>query len=210
MVKKKARKKSTHADPKRTQRIVLALVSVAAIGAIGLMIMVFPKKNTELSGVGANGYSVFEKKGADLGILKVASKKVITDALGKNAKSVDDPSKSGVLSMNGNLGQTATFPLVLANGEKASIDVDVLEYKSKDAYDSDGLTKGTGVSGRVDGREVRYMTASTIGRDRIYALLVTKDLKSYKFQLSQPSSKIAIREYLAHDVLKKVIDNSNL
>ncbi len=210
MVKKKNSKKATHTDPKRTQRVILGAVAAAAVGAVGLMVLVFPTKNDNMSGVGSNGFSVFEKKGADLGIADVADKRVVETALGKNAKSVDDVEKSGVISLNGSLGQTATYPFTLKDGSKATIDIDVLQYKSKETYDGDNVFKGTGLAGKIDGREIRYIPASSIGKDRTYALLVTKDLKSYKFEMSQPNTKVLIKEYLAQDILKAIIAKSDL
>lgn len=210
MVKKNTRKKASHVDPRRTQRIVLGAIAVAAIGAVVLMVIVFPTNGDDQSGVGADGFSVFEKKGADLGVTKVTAKNVVVEALGKNAKSVEDVEKSGVISINGNVGQTATYTFTLKDGSKATIDIDVLEYKSEDAYKSDDVFKGTGVAGKVDGREVRYIPASSIGKERIYALLVTKDLKSYKFAMAQPNTNVQIREYLAQDILKAIIDKSTL
>ena len=210
MVQKKNRKKATHADPKRTQRVILGAVAAAAVGAVGLMILVFPTTNDSMSGVGSNGFSVFEKKGADLGIADVASKQVVKDALGKNTKGVNDVEKSGVISLNGSLGQTATYPFVLKDGSSATIDIDVLQYKDKETYESDNVFKGTGLAGKINGREVRYIPASSIGKNRTYALLVTKDLKSYKFEMAQPNAKVLIKEYLAQDILKAIIAKSDL
>ena len=210
MVKKNGRKKTTHADPKRTQRIVLGAVVVAALGALAVMVLVLPAKDSEQIGVGANGFSVFEKKGADLGVTKVTSKKVVADALGNNVKSVADVEKSGVISLNGNVGQTATYNFTLQNGATGWIDVDVLQYKSKEAYESDDVFKGTGAAGTINGREIRYMPASSIGKERIYALLVTEGLKSYKFAMSQPNANLQIKEYKAQDILKAIIAKSDL
>ena len=210
MVKKNTRKKAAHVDSKQTQRVILGAVAVAAIGAISVMVLVFPSKNTETSGVGANGFSVFEKKGADLGVVKVTDKKVVVDALGKNVRSVNDVEKSGVISLNGNVGQTATYVFKLKDGSSASIDIDVLQYKSEEAYDNDNVFAGTGRAGTIDGREIRYIPASSLGKDRIYALLVTEGLNSYKFSMSQPNTKILIKEYLAQDILKEIIDKSTL
>lgn len=210
MVKKNTRKKAVHTDSKRTQRVILGAVAAAAVGAVGLMVLVFPKENNIMTGSGADGFSVFEKKGADLGIADVTSKQTIENALAKNAKNVSNVEKSGVISLNGNVGQTATYNFSLKDGSKASIDIDVLEYKSQEAYDNDNVFKGTGLAGTIDDREVRYIPASSIGTERVYALLVTKDLKSYKFAMSQPNTKIQIKEYLAQDILKAIIDKSEL
>lgn len=210
MAKQRTRKKTVHTDSKRTQRLVLGAIAVAAIGAITVMALVVNREDSASVGVGADGFSVFEKKGADLGITAVTSKSVVEQALGAHVKSVADVEKSGVLSLNGNVGQTATYNFTLPDGAKGWIDVDVLQYKSKDAYESDNVFKRTGHAGTIDGREVRYMPATSLGMERVYALLVTKDLKSYKFAMSQPNAKVQIKEYKAHDILKEIIDKSSL
>jgi hypothetical protein len=210
MATKTTRKRNAHADSKRTQRVILGAVAMAGVVAIGVMILVFPKSNSQSAGVGADGFSVFEKKGADLGVSDVTSKDDVVKALGKNAKNVDDVETSGVISLNGNLGQTATYSFTTKDGTKASVAVDVLHYKNKETYEADNVFKGTGKAGTIDGREVRYLPASSIGRDRKYALLVTKDLKSYKFEMSQPNTEVDIKEYLAQDILKEIIKSSEL
>ena len=210
MAKQRTRKKTVHADSKRTQRLVLGAVAVAAVSAFVVMAVIANNENSRPVGVGADGFSVFEKSGADLGVTKVASKKVVQDALGKNAKNVADVEKSGVLSINGNLGQTATYNFTLSDGSKAWIDIDVLQYKSKEAYDGDNVFKGTGHAATIDGNEVRYMPATSLGTERVYALLVTEGVKSYKYAMSQPNASVLIKEYKAHDILKQIIDNSNL
>lgn len=205
-----AKKNTTKLTSRNPKQIVLGAAIVAALGALAVMVLVLPKNQGSQTGVGADGYSVFEKKGADIGVTGIADKKVVVDALGNRAKSVDDVTKSGVISLNGNLGQTATYTFTTPTGTKSYIDIDLLKYQSKAAMDSDSLEKGTGSAGTVNGMEVRYLPAKTIGSEREYALLVAKDLKSYKFSMMQPSGKAEIREYKAWDILKAIIAKSSL
>lgn len=210
MAHSKPRKKSAHKDSKRTQRIMLGLVAGGVVSALGVMALTLSPRESQPVGVGADGFSVFEKKGADLGITKVVSRDAVASALGKKAKGVAEVEKSGVISLNGNVGQTATYNFTLPNGSKAWIDVDLLQYRNQQAYDNDGVFQGTGAAGIIKGHEVRYMPASSLGKERVYALLVTKDLKSYKFAMSQPNADVQIKEYQAQDILKSIIAQSKL
>lgn len=208
MAKKNTRKKAPHTDPKRVQRTVLAVIIVAAIGALAIMVLVLPTRDTATTSSG--GFSVFEKKGADIGIANVTSKQAVVNALGKSVKSVSDVDTSGVLSFNGSLGQTATYHFTMPDGTVGWIDVDVMQYKDQETYDGNNVLSGTGSAGKINDREVRYIPAASIGKERVYSLLVSKDLKSYKFAMSQPSNKIQIKEYKAQDILKEIIKNSQL
>ncbi|MFZ1360804.1 MAG: hypothetical protein WAS27_02145 [Candidatus Saccharimonadales bacterium] len=201
---------STRKLSKKKEIVLLTAMVAVAFGVLMLMAFSLLSKKESAIGVGADGFSVFEKPGSDLGITKVVSKQDTVAALGKSAKAVDTVEKSGVMSFNGRLGQTATFPFTLPNGNKATVDVDVLTYKDKEAYDNDNVLNGTGPAGSVDGNEVRYMPAVSIGTERVYALLVTKDLKSYRFSISQPNSSAYIKEFRAQDILKQIISKSNL
>ncbi len=208
MVKKNTRKKVAHVDSKRSQKIVLGAVAVAALGALAIMVLVVPSNGD--ANTGATGFSAFEKKGADIGIAKVTSEQTVKNALGKKVKSVSAVDVSGVLSINGNLGQTATYNFVLPDGSTGWIDVDVKQYKDRKSYDEDNVFAGTGAAGTINDRDIRYLPATSLGKERIYSLLVTNNLKSYKFALSQPNDKVQILEYKAQDILKEIIKNSNL
>lgn len=205
-----AKKNTSKLSTRSPKQIVLGVAIVAALGALAVMVVVLPKNQGSQPGVGADGYSVFEKKGADIGVVSVSEKSVVVAALGDRAKTVDDVTKSGVISLNGNLGQTATYTFTTPTGTKSYIDIDILKYQSQAAMDSDDLEKGTGSAGKVNNMDVRYLPAKTIGSEREYALLVSKDLKSYKFSMMQPSSKAEIREYKAWDILKAIIAKSDL
>lgn len=210
-MKKKHTKKTSRISEKNTRRLVLGVTIAGALGVLAVMVVVLPIRNSGMrSGVGADGFSVFEIKGADLGVKKVVDKKMVEDALGKQVKSVDDVVSSGVINFNGNKGQTASYDFTMPSGTKSRIDIDVLQYQSQAAYDSDHVFSGTGSAGKINGLEVRYLPAISIGGDREYALLVTKDLKSYKFSMSQPNDKREIREIEAHEALKQLISKAQL
>lgn len=204
-MKKKKTKKGAGISTNR-RNIIVGGVLVAALGALAFMVITLPGRN---GGAQSNGY-VFEMKGADLAIDKVVSKQEVIDGLGANAKGVEDVEKSGVLSFYGNKGQTATYNFTTTSGEHASLEVDVMTYQSQDAYDEAKVFAGTGSAGKVGNMEIRFLPAATLGYDREYALLVTKDLKSYKFSITQPSKKIEINELTAQDILKKLIAKARL
>lgn len=208
---KKQTKKTRRVSDKNARRVVLGATIAGALGILAVMVVVLPiKSGGTHSGVGADGFSVFEVRGADLGVGKAVQKQTVQDALGSRAKSVKDVDNSGVINFNGNKGQTATYGFTTSGGVNSQIDIDVLQYKSQAAYDSDRVFDGTGAAGKINGLEVRYLPAMSIGPDREYALLVTKDLKSYKFSMSQPNGKVEIREYDAHKMLKQLITNAQL
>lgn len=209
MKKKNGKKRSKIAINKRN--LVLGVVITAALGALAVMVIFLSNRGPGTqTGVGADGFSVFEIKGADLGITSVVSKQSVVNELGKHAKSVDDVDKSGVVSLNGNKGQTATYNFTTPSGARSSVYVDVLIYQSQSAYDADNVFAGTGSAGKVGDMEVRFLPAVSLGYDREYALLVSKGVKSYKFAMVQPNSKIEINEITAQDILKKLIAIANL
>lgn len=205
MQKKKTKKGAKSSLNRRN--LVVGGVLVAALGALAFMVITLPSRNG--SDTVSNGY-VFEIKGADLGIDKVVSKQEVAAELGTNAKSVNDVDKSGVLSFYGNKGQTATYNFTTVSGANASVYVDLMAYQSQSAYDDAKVFAGTGSAGKVGDLEVRFLPAVTLGYDREYALLVSKDLKSYKFAITQPSKKIEINELTAHEILKKLISKAEL
>jgi hypothetical protein len=209
-MKKKQTQKRTSLSERKAQRVVLGAVVIGALGALAIMVLVLPHNPGSQNGVGANGFSVHEIKGADLGIDKVVSKQDVQSALGGSAKSVEDVKKSGVISFNGNKGQTASYFFTSQKGTRIRIDVDLLSYKTKDAYDQDNVFGGTGSAGKINNLEVRYLPAATLGPEHEYALLVTKDLKSYKFSMSEPNDHIDVSELNAQEILKKIIAKSQL
>jgi hypothetical protein len=193
------------------KKVVIILMAVVALGVLVVNINGFPLKNQGSQyGVGADGYNVHEIKGADLGIAKVVDKSTVESAFGSLVKSVDDVDVSGVISLNGNKGQTGTFYIQTKAGSQGSFYVDVMEYKSQKAYDTDNIFADTADAGKVNGLQARTMPAFTIANEREYALLVTKGLKSYKFALTQPYKNVTIDEVTAQTVLKKIAAKANL
>lgn len=193
------------------KKIVVVLMAAVALGVLVIIINGFPLKNQGAQyGVGADGYSVYEVKGADLGIANVVKKSTVESEFGDLLKSVSDVDASGVISLNGNKGQTGTFYVETKAGTRGSFYVDLMEYKSKKAYESDDIFAGTADAGKVNDLEARTMPAITIANEREYALLVTKGLKSYKFALTQPFKNVTIDEVAAQTILKKIADKADL
>jgi hypothetical protein len=208
--RKRSRKGNFFTSP-LGKKIVILLMAVVALGVLVVIINGFPLKNQGSKyGVGADGYSVYEVKGADLGIAKVVDKSSVESAFGSLVKSVDDVDTSGVISLNGNKGQTATYYIQTKAGTQGSFYVDVMEYKSQKAYDADNIFADTADAGKVNGLAARTMPAFTIANEREYALLVTKGLKSYKFALTQPYKNVTIDEVTAQTILKKIAAKANL
>lgn len=194
-------------DRKKT---VIVIGVFALIIIIGLVIY-FPLKNPgSKTGVGADGYTVFEIKGADLGAGNIIKREAVQEQLGNLAKSVDDTDVSGVISLNGVKGQTATFYIETKAGTKGSVYIDKWEYKNKRALDADNLFAGTGDAGKVGDLPIAYLHAVTVANEREYALIMTKGVKSYKFALTQPFNNITIDEVTAHKALKRIAEKSNL
>lgn len=209
MAKKKTSKKTRKISPK-SQRIVLGGTIVAALGVLAVMVLVLPTRDSQPVGVGADGFSAFVDRGKDLGVTNIASKETVDRALGNNAKSVENVEKSDVFNLNGALGQTATYPITLPDDSKGTVTIDQWNYNSKDAFDQANVFKGTGVAGTIDGREVRYVPAISLGGERTYTLLTTEGTTVYRFIMTQPSDNIQIREFKAQDILKAIIAKSNL
>ncbi len=210
MAKKKTTKKSKVAS-KRSQYLVLAVIAVVSVAILaGLAAWLGNDNNAKTPGVGADGFRVTEEKGANLGVANVANKEIVASALGNLVKNVTDAETSGVLNMNGNLGQTATYNFELPDGSKAWIDIDVTQYKTEDTLKAANVFQGTGHAATINGRDVRYAPASTLGKERLYPLLVVQDNKFYRFVFTQPAAKVQIKEYKAQDILKAIIAKSNL
>lgn len=206
--KNKQRKKDfwTSEAGRKTFIIILALVAFAGLVVI---IQGFPDRGPGAqNGVGADGFSVYEIEGADLGIAAVVEKPVVESELGANVKKVEDVEASGVISYNGNKGQTATYYFRTNDGLLGSLYVDVMEYKSQQAYDDENVFAGTLDAGKIQNYPARHMKAITIANEREYAILVTKDLKSYKFAITQPFKSVKISETAAHNILKKVAEKA--
>lgn len=193
---------------KKTFIILLALIGFAGLIAV---IKGFPDRGPGAQmGVGADGFSVYEITGADLGIVNVVKKPVVQAELGNLTKQIDDVEKSGVVSYNGDKGQTATYYLVTKGGARGTFYVDVMEYKTQQAYDNADVFNNTLDAGKVQGLTARYMKAATIANEREYALLVSKGLKSYKFAFTQPFKNVKIDEVTVQSALKKIAEKAEL
>lgn len=207
---RKGLRKDFWTTPKGKKTAILLLAVVALVCITGIVYFSPLRSPGTKNGVGANGFSVFEIKGANLGIADVSKKDVVVKELGDLVKSVDDVESSGVLSFNGNKGQTATYYIETKAGTQGSVYVDVMEYKNEAALKADDLDRGTADGGKVQNLPVRYMHASTIANEREYSLLITKGLKSYKFAMTQPYQKVTIDEVTALNALKRIAEKSNL
>lgn len=211
---KKKKKAFRGLSSRRLRFVVLPVMGVVAIGAIVLAvitIIVMPKADQGAQrGVGANGFRAFEEKDGNLGVGKVVTKAEVTSELGNKAKSVDDAVISSVFNIDGTRGQTATYPFTRTDGTKVSLYVDVMLFKNTAALNSANVYNNTLKAGKVNGRDVYYMHALTIGKDREYRLLVVNGLKVYKFVVSQPLSNITISEVSALAVLKKLVAKAEL
>ena len=207
---KKSKKSSFWASEagKKTFIVILAIVAFASLA---LVIKLFPDRGQgSKDGVGADGFSVFVIDGADLGITDVVKKPVVEAELGSQTKSIDDVQKTKVISYNGDKGQTATYYLTTKNGMRGSFYVDVMEYKSQAAYNDADTSKNTTDAGKINGNEARYMKAAIIANELEYALLVTKDTKSYKFALTQSIKNAQIDESTARAALINIARQASL
>jgi hypothetical protein len=209
--KRSSAKRNKFVSNRWVQKLAFPGALLLGLGVIGLAIWWLPSRDPGAQvGVGADGFSVKELKGVDLGVADVVSKAIAEQELKSVAQKVGNVNKSGTLSLNGNRNQTATYYFKSNAGTQSTLYVDVLIYKNATALKSDNLNKRTADAGKINGNEARYMHAATIGSEREYALLVTKDLKSYKFAITQPAKNITINEVTSQEILKKVAARANL
>lgn len=192
---------------KKTFVILLMVIAFAGLLAV---IVSFRQNPGAQNGVGADGFSVYEIKGADLGVASVVRKPDVETELSTLVSQVDDAKKSGVISYNGNKGQTSTFYITTKDGAEGSFYVDVMQYKSQKAFEDANVYRNTLDAGRVQGNAARYMHAATIANEREYALLVIKGLNSYKFALTQPFKNVKINEVTALGAMKRIAEKADL
>lgn len=213
MKKSKKAKSKQLLKNKNLQKSVLFVCGAVVLGILAyVMITASNFGSNSQQGVGADGYNVKVLKGQDLNVANVVEKPLVQKELSTAiAGQIGNVNKTDVLNMNGNLGQTATY-YFKAKGTDVVCNfyTDVMVYKSQAAYDSDDVFIGTGDAGKVGDLDARYMPAVTIGKDREYALLVTKGLKSYKFAILQPVKSIQIEEKVAQEALKKIAAQADL
>jgi hypothetical protein len=188
------------------------VVLLGLIGLAGLIVIIigFPTHPGAKYGVGADGFSVFEMQGTDLGIAEVVSKATVQEELGSLVKQVDDVEKTSVLNYDGNKGQTATYYIITKGGASGSFYVDLMQFQSQQAYDNAHVFNGTLDAGNINGMPAHYMQAATIANEREYALLVSKGAKSYKFAITQPFHNIEIDEVTAQAALKRIAAKAHL
>lgn len=193
------------------KKTFIALLALVAFAGLIVVISQFSDKSPgAASGVGADGFSVYEIEGADLGIADTVKKPLVVSEFGDLVKTIDDVEKSGVISYNGNKGQTATYYITTKHGTNGSFYVDVMEYKSQQAYKDADIFANTLSAGKIQGLDAYYMKAATIANEREYALLVSKGTKSYKFALTQPFKNIKINELTAQSILKRIAAKAEL
>lgn len=189
------------------------VVLLGLIGLAGLIVIIngFNSRSPGAnSGVGADGFSVYQMPGADLGIVNVVKKPVVVSEFGDLVKQVDEVDKSGVVNYNGSKGQTATYYLVTKHDTQGSFYVDVMEYPTQKAYDEADVFNNTADAGKVQNLPARYMKAITIANEREYALLVSKGTKSYKFAFTQPFNKIKFDETTIQAILKRIAEKAQM
>lgn len=208
--RKKSKKGNFWASDAGKKTFVLLLGLVGLAGLIVVINGFNGRGPGSTMGVGADGFSVYEMQGADLGITNAVKKPIVEAEFGDLVKKVDDVDKSGVINYNGNKGQTATYYLVTKYDTQGSFYVDVMEYQSKKAYDEAGVFDNTADAGKVQDLPARYMKAATIANEREYALLVSKGTKSYKFAFTQPFTSVKINEATAQAILKKIAEKAQL
>ncbi|MCA9324816.1 hypothetical protein KDA23_01970, partial [Candidatus Saccharibacteria bacterium] len=168
---------------RRTRAVVLLAMTIVGIGAIALAvwtIIIMPRTNPGAQrGVSASGFTAFVEQDSDLGMGTVVKKEDVKSVLGNKSKSVSDVVVSKVMNLDGNRGQTATYPFVRADGKKASVYVDVMLFKNQAALDAANVTKNTLKGGMIGDLPAYYLHALTLGSDREYRLLVIKGLNVY-------------------------------
>lgn len=189
------------------------IMGVAVLALVSLVVVIngFPNKNLGTQyGVGADGFSVFEAKGANLGAAVLVDKQTIQDELGSLTSSIRDVNTSGVVSLNGKRGQTATYLLTTKSGTSGSFYVDIWQYPNAASQNSEDIITGTGDAGKINGLTARYMPAVTIANEREYALIVSKGLRLYKFAITQPYKDVKIDEVTAQAALKRIAAKASL
>lgn len=214
MTKKSKQYKPKAIISRRMQKIVLPIFLLIGAGTVILTILsiIFilrPEQNAQ-NGVGADGFRAYVEDNGSLGVNSVVSKDQVVAALGDKAKSVSDADISKVFNLNGDRGQTLTFPFVRNDGKKASLYVDVKLYKNMQSQEDDHIYAATIDGGKVNGHSVYYKHALTIGSDREYHLIIVNGLKAYRFVIAQPAKNMLINEVAALAVLKRLAAEAKL
>lgn len=216
--------KTQHNEPKvkpavamsKNARIAaLAAFTLVSIGAISLSVWTIvtsmdDSKPGQQYGVGADGFRAYIDNKVNLDVDKVVTKKQVESVLKNLAKSVDNGKIVAAFNLNGNLGQTVTFPFVRNDGIKSSLYIDKRVYKDQKALDNDHIYDLTMKSGTAKGYTIYFRAAQTISNDREYSLMVVNGTTAYRFVIAQPLDNISITEVTALVALKNLAQQSNL
>lgn len=207
--KTKRRKQKFTPISKRTRKIVLPIFLVVGAGVVALtvlsIIILLPKDEKGAQyGVGADGFRAYVEEKGNLGVGSLATKAQVATALGNKAKSVGDGEVSKVFNMNGDRGQTVTFPFERADGLKAHLHIDMRLYKNTQSLESDNIYVATEKTSAVNGHPAYFKMAQTIDNAREYHMIVVNGLKVYRFVFAQPAKKITISEVAALASLKRL------
>ena len=190
---------------------ILLIMCTAVVIAVVLSVLNTPKAaETSLYGVGADGFQAYVETGTDIGAQSIASKALVTSALGNKAKSVADAQISQVFNFNGNRSQAATYSFVRADRAKSTLYIDKKIYKNTQAIDNDYIYIATAKAGTVNGHPAYYRAAQTIGGNREYHIMIVNGLTAYRFVIAQPASNVTISEIDADAMLKKLAAKSQL
>lgn len=199
---------------KRQKALILPIMVVIGAGAVILavlaIIVIPPATKTSPRGVAANGFYAYAEQDSDLGVGKVVTKSGVEAALGTKAKSVSDVNVSRVFNYDGDRSQTATFGFVRADGQIASLYVDVTLFQDNTHMKNQNIYASTKQTQSINGHPAYYMHAQTLGSVREYRLLVVNGLKAYKFVIDQSYTNISISEATALASLIKLARSANL
>jgi hypothetical protein len=199
---------------KRQRMIVLPIMVIVGVGLLYLVIVGIIKSpiftTPDQRGVAANGFTAYPEEGTDLGVGKAVSRDSVVAALGNKAKSVSDPSVSKVFNFDGDRSQTVTFNFVRADGKKASLYIDMTQFKSSQSMDGQHILAGTALAQIIQGHSAYYMHAQTLSGLREYRIAVINDLTAYKFVIDQPESNITIKEISAVAALINLAQKAQL
>ena len=212
----KKKKLSFQLKPLTDKQKAVVLPAMFIISGIAVIIAIFaiivmPSLNHGARrGVAANGFSAYEEQGTTLGVDKTVTKDDVVAALGNKAKSVSDAKTTNVFNYGGDRSQTVSFDFVRADGKKASLYVDLTQFKSSTSRDNQHIFAETALARIINGNSTYYMHAQTLGSVREYRLLVAKDLNAYKFVIDQPARNITISEVSAAASLMKLIEKAKL
>lgn len=207
--KTKRRKQKFGPLSKRTRRVILPIFLVIGAGVVALtalsIIILLPKSEEGAQyGVGADGFRAYVEENGNLGVGSIATKAQVTAALGDKAKSVGDPEVSKVFNMNGDRGQTATYPFVRADGANAHVHIDLRLYKNVESLEKDNIYVATQKTSAVNGHPAYFKLAQTLDNAREYHMIVVNGLKVYRFVFAQPAKKVTVTEVAALATLKRL------